>query len=117
MSAVDALEVAPRAQAGHVLVGVVAAVGAKAQVVRRDVAASAAGALAAMAIAIVARADAVKALCFNSIRRAKRASSRRLVMTGLDGVTSMEVGSSCCPSASACLTRPDRCLTPGLPPV
>src|SRR5687767_7692493 len=49
----NAVEVAPRAQAGQVPVRVVAAVGAKPQVMRSDVVAAAAGALAAVAIAFV----------------------------------------------------------------
>ena len=53
MATVDAFEVAPGAQAGHVFVRVVAAERAKAQVVRCHVAAAAAGALAAMAIALI----------------------------------------------------------------
>src|SRR5687768_5263041 len=53
LSPMNALEVAPRAKAGHVFGGVVAAVGAELQVMRRDVATAATGTLAAIAIALV----------------------------------------------------------------
>jgi hypothetical protein len=49
----NALEVAPRAEAGHVLFGVVAAVGTESEMMRRRIAATATRALAAMAIALI----------------------------------------------------------------
>jgi len=53
LSAVDALEMAPGAEAGDVFVRVVAAVGAEAQVMWRDVASAAAGTLTAVAVTLV----------------------------------------------------------------
>src|SRR5688572_33472100 len=53
LSSMNALEVAPRAKADHVFLGVVAAVGTESEMMRRDVAPAATGTLAAMAIALV----------------------------------------------------------------
>src|SRR5688572_22277394 len=53
LASMNALEMTPRAEAGHVLVGVVAAVRTEAEVMRRDVAPAATGALATIAIALV----------------------------------------------------------------
>jgi hypothetical protein len=49
LSPMNAFEVAPRAKAGHVLGGVVAAVGAESEMMRRDVTAAATGTPAAIA--------------------------------------------------------------------
>jgi hypothetical protein len=53
LSSMNALEVAPRAEAGHVLVRVVAALRAEPEVMRRDIAPAATRALAAIAVALV----------------------------------------------------------------
>jgi hypothetical protein len=76
----NAVEMAPRAEAQHVLVGVVASVRAKPQVMRGDVTAAAAGTLAAVVIALVdVRVGSFKAAGSPGVEKSSQEKRRKVV--------------------------------------